>query len=122
MQKQPLPNRRTALWGFLLNAYFFWEKIPRVIKVVALVGLALILSGLLLPEQAPAPRVDFEQLLLAVVQTIGILFKTLIVNGGALAKPLVEPMLWIGALYWAFVLGIGGPYWFSNFLRRKFGR
>lgn len=124
MQKAFVPNQQPLASRALYNARHYWRQMPTVLKMIILMILSVIVLGRLvamLPTPAPMPaNVEFDQFVLATVQLVGVLLKTLVMNAGTLAKPLVEPLLWISAFCWA-LLSIAGCFWAWRYMRNKLG-
>lgn len=91
-----------------------------LIYLFDIIFLMMLIGITTLPEGVNAFRVNPSELILAGIHTIGHLFSLMVVNAGVAAKPLVEPLLWISAFFWA-LLSIATCLWAWRYLLRKFG-
>lgn len=97
----------------------WWSKVPALIKgIIYLYFLALYIGIVTSPKWY---AVSGGELARSGLTTLGQWFASSIIKAGSTAETLCLPMMWIGALYWAFVICICGPRWFSKYMKRKFG-
>ncbi len=124
MQKAFIPNQQPLASRALYNARHYWRQMPTALKMIILMILSVIVLGRLvamLPTPAPMPaNVEFDQFVLATVQLVGVLFKTLVMNAGLITAPLIEPLISISKFCW-LLFSIAACFWTWRYMRRKLG-